>query len=111
MLDKRVYPSWAYTDHWEDKMYVNKTIFSELKGKYKILYQRELESMPKDEYENLLKTKAVITPGATGYAHKDYYVKSNPNNLSEAELALICDGGNLCYGYRSCGNTITIHTD
>lgn len=26
-------------------------------------------------------------------------------------IALLCDGGNLCFGYRVEGNTICVYTD
>ena len=46
-----------------------------------------------------------------GYGNITYKVLSNPFNFTEDEQALICDGGNLCFGYRKLGNLITIYTD
>lgn len=47
----------------------------------------------------------------TGYAHKKYRVVKNGPVLSTKDLAIICDGGNLCFGYRTEGNVICVHTD
>ena len=29
----------------------------------------------------------------------------------DREIALLCDSGNLCFGYRVEGNTICVYTD
>lgn len=47
----------------------------------------------------------------TGYAHKNYEVIKNAPRLSDDDIALICDNGNLCFGYRGSGRYITVHTD
>lgn len=41
---------------------------------------------------------------------KDTVLKNAPN-LTDREIALLCDGGNLCFGYRVEGNTICVYTD
>ena len=46
-----------------------------------------------------------------GYAHTRYKVLKNSAGLSTDELALICDCGNLCFGYRTSGGEIHIYTD
>jgi hypothetical protein len=41
-----------------------------------------------------------------------YHIEGNVNNLSKKECAIIADGGNLCFGYRTEGvNTIIVHID
>lgn len=61
---------------------------------------------------HLIKDLAVVTHINNDYAHADYRIVSNPYNLTNDELALIADEGNLCFGYRMKGSdTITIHTD
>jgi hypothetical protein len=57
------------------------------------------------------KDKAIVDHAGTGYAHKKYRVVHNPNKLSTNELALFCDRGNLCFGYRCQGGLILVHTD
>jgi hypothetical protein len=66
-----------------------------------------------------IKDKAKVKRISTGYAHTDYEVHENNENLSYDDLALICDRGNLCFGYRiskgggtnRVGAIITVHTD
>ena len=44
-------------------------------------------------------------------AELKYKVVDNPFGLSEDHLALIADEGNLCFGYRTDGSLIVIHTN
>ena len=46
-----------------------------------------------------------------GYANHSYRVHSNPYNLSDDEIALVLDRGNLCFGYRKNGDVFTIYID
>lgn len=87
MLERRIYNSWAYSQNETEKSEINREIYEEIKD------------------------KAEVEWVGSGYGHTKYKVISNPNNLSELELALICDSGNLCFGYRTEGGFIVIHTD
>ena len=87
MLEKRIYSSWAFSENATEKYRINREIYEEIKGKAEVEYVR------------------------SGYANKIYKVVSNPENLKTIELALICDGGNLCFGYRTEGGLIVIYTD
>lgn len=86
-LERRIYSPWAYSKNEFKKARINKKIYQEIKDKAKVSFVK------------------------TGYAHKVYVVVDNPENLSTKELALICDSGNLCFGYRTKGEQIIIHTD
>lgn len=68
--------------------------------------------MPEEEQKKLLSEKTVIIDAGSGYAHKKYRIVGNVSNLSIKECAIIADGGNLCFGYRSedCG-VIAVYTD
>ena len=47
-----------------------------------------------------------------GHAHRKYRVVKNGPGLSNDDLAIICDTGNLCFGYRMEGQSIIcVHTD
>lgn len=61
--------------------------------------------------ERFKQADVVVVHDSTGYAHKNYKVLKNKPNLSALDLAIICDSGNLCFGYRVRGNIITVHTD
>ena len=43
--------------------------------------------------------------------HSTYAVIKNNTNLSQLELALICDDGNLCFGYTMEGSLFYIFED
>jgi hypothetical protein len=86
-LEKKIYNKWAFTDNEREKHLINIEIYKEIKD------------------------KATVKLIGSGYAHAKYEVVNNPDNLSTLELALICDGGNLCFGYRTEGKNIVIYTD
>ena len=91
----------------------NYETYKKLKEKYKIAYgskvwdsyERQWEDIDMDDYD------IVIDNAGVGYAHAKYRIVKNNPNLSSHELALLCDGGNLCFGYRTEGNIIIVHTD
>jgi len=86
-MEKKIYNSWAFSDNASEKSKINMQIYQEIKD------------------------KAVIECAGSGYGHSRYRVVSNPHNLSNLELALICDKGNLCFGHRVQGDLIIVHTD
>ena len=102
-VQKRVYSQWAFQDDWEKKRDMNMSIYKELREKYKISF----DLMPEQEKE----FDVVIRFLDYGYANKKYEICKNKQNLSMDELALICDGGNLCFGYRTEGKYIVVYTD
>lgn len=55
-----------------------------------------------DDYDIVLESTA-------GYGHTKYRIVKNNTKLSTDELALICDQGNLCFGYRREGQYICVH--
>ena len=86
-LEKKIYSPWAFSKNEAEKAKINREIYEEIRGKAEVKYIK------------------------SGYAKKIYEIVSNPENLSSDELALIADGGNLCFGYRREGDRIIIHTD
>lgn len=78
--------------------------------------------VPKDikvhtiEYDDALRKAleeydVVVESAGVGYAHHKYRVVKNAPGLSTRDLAIICDEGNLCFGYRVQGGLIYVHTD
>lgn len=104
-IERKIYSSYAFSKHEREKSKINFEIYQELKEKAVVIYKEE------DATEELKKEKAVLLDYKHGYAHTVYRVLSNPHNLSTLELALVCDGGNLCFGYRMENGNIVIHTD
>ena len=86
-LERRVYSAWVGSEDGDQKAQINRELYEELKDKAELKFF------------------------GTGYAHTKYTVESNPHGLTGAELALIADSGNLCFGYRREGNLIIIYTD
>lgn len=86
-----------------------KTYFEEyekIKDKGVILSRSDLENTP-----NILNEKSVLIYTEQRPGVKFYEVVGNVNNLTDLELAIIADSGNLCFGYRRENKDIYIYTD
>ena len=102
MIEKKVYPNWAYTENQYEKRDINTEIYEELKEKYKI---------NKYASENIEEYDIAFEFNGFGYANKSFKILSNKAGLSSDELALIADDGNLCFGYKRTGDIIKIYID
>ena len=76
--------------------------YKELIGIYKIGFG---DCTNADDYDVIIKCVGY------GYAHTKYRVIKNAPELSTQDLAILCDRGNVCFGYRTEGGCICIHTD
>ena len=92
---------------------MNAEIYKELREKYRINTNGLIfnEQLRKFEDANPDDFDVIIKGAGSGYACQHYNIIKNAPQLSNDELALICDGGNLCFGYRGGGSRITIHID
>ena len=105
-MERKVYKAYAFTENEGEKMKINQEILKEIQSKFKIhsgteKYNSETKQREKinfDDYDLIYERKA-------GYAHGEYYIKKNTTNLTADELALIFDGGNLCFGYTKKSDT------
>ena len=105
-IERKIYISWAFSENEREKGKINYQIYKEeLEPKAKQFYGEKQPSA--QETKDFTCYKCI----RTGYGHKAYKILSNPHNFSLPQLALICDKGNLCFGYRKEGNNIVIHTD
>lgn len=97
--------------------------YNELKETYKIAHS-SAELLTKEQRMTLStaeqeKTKrlaleeydVVVDYVRSGYAHQKYRVVKNKPGLSTRDLAIICDKGNLCFGYRTENGYICVYTD
>ena len=108
-MEKKVYSSWAFTENEDEKMKINMEIYKELKEKYKILKVSDANHrIPTNE--ELEKNDIVFSRKAC-YAHGEYRIYKCPDELTLDELALICDGGNLCFGYSGNKNNLSVSED
>lgn len=111
-LEKRVYTHWAFTENDLEKRDINNLIYKELAAKYKISHSlRRYNSTLKVMEDVNLNDYDIVLDSISGYGHTKYRIVKNDTELSRDELALICDRGNLCFGYRMEGSKICIHTD
>lgn len=88
-----------------EKINENKAAYEELKRQYKICTHFNPHEMNMDDFDVIIESSGV------GYAHHKYRVLKNTPRLAPRALAIICDEGNLCYGFRVEGNYIIVHTD
>lgn len=112
-LERKVYKSYAFKDNEREKSKINHEIYEELKKKYRISQSevkynpdtKKMEPINMDDYDLVYKRKA-------GYNHGEYTVLKNGTDLTSDEIALIMDGGNLCFGYtRQSENFFYIFED
>lgn len=99
-LERKAYSSYAFEKDEREKSKINHEICEELKGKWRIsdfkdrynAKTREREPINFDDYDLVYTRKA-------GHCHGEYTIHKNVTDLSDDELALIFDGGNLCFDY------------
>lgn len=108
-MKKMVYTSYAFTENEDEKMRINREIYGELKQKYKILKISDIDHTSPTgkqlaEYDIVYSRKAC-------YAHGEYKIYKCPEEIRLDELALICDDGNLCFGYSGSKKQLTVFED
>lgn len=108
-MEKIVYSEWAYTENEAEKAKINREIYNELKEKYKILKNSDIDhKKPTDEE---LEQNDIVYSRKACYGHGEYRIYKCPDNLRTDELALICDNGNLCFGYSGNKNCLSVFED
>ena len=108
-LEKKVYSSWAFTENEKEKSKINNEIYEELKEKYKILKVSDVDHRTPTNVE--LEQNDIVISRKACYAHGEYRIYKCPNEITLDELALICDGGNLCFGYRGDKKFLSVSED
>lgn len=108
-MEKKIYSSYAFTENEREKMRINMEILKELEEKYKILKVSDVDH--KAPTENELNNNDIVYSRKACYAHGEYKIYKCQNEVSVDELALICDGGNLCFGYRGDKKFISVSED
>lgn len=106
MVEKKVYKNWALSENAEEERDMNLQIYNELIQKYKCLYKDKPTQEDLDNYDLVFATYSY------GYANIEYVVHKKPESLSDDEIMLILDNGNLCFGGRNNGlRYYKIYTD
>lgn len=112
-MEKMVYENYAFTENEEEKAKINREIYSKLKEKYKILKVEEIlrDKSFRTPTEDELNNNDIVYSRKACYGHGEYKIFKCPEEVPLAELALICDGGNLCFGYSGSKYKLTIFED
>lgn len=104
-MERRIYEGWAYSENSTKKGSINYQIYKEdLEPKARQIRDHE----PTEEDLQKYTCYKLVD---MGFGQNKYKILSNPHNFSDLELALICDQGNLCFGYKREGSYIVIHTN
>lgn len=108
-LEKQVYSSWAFTENESEKSKINMKIYNELKEKYKILKVSDVNHKRPAKEE--LKQYDIVYSRKACYGHGEYRIYKCPDQVTVNELALICDDGNLCFGYSGSKICLSVFED
>lgn len=98
MIEKKIYSSYAFTENESEKGKQNRAIHKELTEKYKV-YRNDCQYSLTDGEDCNFNDYDIVIGRKPGYAHAEYCIYKNAPALTTAELALLCDHGNLCFGY------------
>lgn len=85
-----IYNSWAFTKDEAMKQDQNKLVYKDLVDKYKVCRYPE-GTTDYDEYDIVIRRTAE-------YLKSSYELLKCTPDLTEDEILLICDQGNLCFG-------------
>lgn len=103
-IERKVYNSWAFTENEHEKGKINREIYQELCSKYRVLkvgrdaFGKTNEPFSIPTSEELANNDFVYSRRAC-YGRGEYKIYKCPDELTLDEIALICDSGNLCFGY------------
>ena len=79
------------------------------KKKYKILKVSDINH--KEPTKEQLEHYDIVYSRKACYAHGEYRIYKCPEEVELCELALICDDGNLCFGYSGSKNYLSVFED
>lgn len=108
-LEKKIYSFYAFTENESEKAKINNAMYKELREKYKILKVSDVDHrLPTNEE---LEQNDIVISRKACYAHGEYKIYKSPDEITLDELALICDEGNLCFGYSGNKNFLSVSED
>ncbi|GHV34272.1 hypothetical protein FACS1894187_04510 [Synergistales bacterium] len=110
MIEKKIYSSWAFKANENEKAAMNAEIHKELTEKHRVFRNDSKKGLHDGEDCNFADYDVIIGRSAQ-YKHALYHIHKNAPNLSIEELALLCDHGNLCFGYTVKGAEIYVSED
>ncbi len=91
----KVYSPWAFTANEDEKRHSNTRLYKELCEKYRVARRMwdDSRTLNLDDYD-------VVIYRTARYLRSEYRIAKNAPALSNDELALLCDQGNLCFGHK-----------
>ena len=91
----------------------NQERYKELCAKYRISHFAEQYNQVTKSFEpiNFNDYDVIIKAEGQSYASHRYQIIKAPKELTNDDLAIICDNGNCCFGYQVFANYIIINTD
>lgn len=108
-MERKIYNRWAFTENEMEKFEINKEILKEIKQKYKICKVSDIDH--KEPTQEQLNYNDIVYSRKACYHKGDYKIYKCPDEISVIEMALICDDGNLCFGYTGNKNHIEVFED
>ena len=101
----KVYSGWAFSENENEKAESNRQTYKEICKKWRVKFIGwGGEKINSNDYDLILNRTA-------GYNHSIYHIFKNETDLSQDELALVCDEGNLCFGYTMEGKDFYVFED
>lgn len=104
----KIYSSWAFCVNEREMSKQNHDTYCNYNGRY-IHAHGDWRDVEKVCAEN--PDKMVYVESNPTYHENHYRIIQNPENLGVEELALIVDGGNLCFGFKGSPMQIDVYTD
>lgn len=102
----KVYVEWAFKENEQEKAKVNRETYKEINEKWRINRHEDFNQSEINEEDFDL-----IIERTAGYNHATYRIIKNETDLTQDEIALVCDGGNLCFGYTMKGSIFYVFED
>lgn len=90
--------------------------YKELCEKYKIadtnkIWDSEIKRFRPFTDEELAQFDVIVTHVKSHYGRNEYEIIKNEPKLSSKDLAIICDKGNLAFGYTGDQNRLSVYID
>ena len=97
-------------------MTLNYNRYKELCNKYKIshtahVWDTMLKKFRPFTDEELAQFDVIVTHVKSHYGRNEYEIIKNEPKLSSKDLAIICDKGNLAFGYTGNQKRLSVNTD
>ena len=105
----KFYSEWAFSDMEGSAPKLNRQVLDEYRKAldYRMVWSDNFEhGRPGFTGEEVL-----ILRERNGYNKNVYEVIEKPEWMTMAEVALVADTGNLCFGFSATGNSVSVYTD